>query len=440
MSFVGATFQAAESDSDLRQTEGADVIDKRGKGRHKEICGRAAAKAPFSVRPTAFVGVVAVGMSLFLPTYEAAEPFSAGKSFAGKASAMTLVGQTWPLSGSSVDVDSVSADGGAFVRAVAQFDDSATESTDITATASLGTSAAADAVFYIPVVSDVLWGISQGIAGVALTIDKVTDYFDDVATIVAGWIPGVHVFAEQIQIFYYDLLEPLVMVPVMAFTELLIHLNPLLMINDIIDGYVAAAVDFIQREYWYLKSFPAPWPRFPVGLPLPPFFIAGDEIAPAAVETSTVVSDELSSSVDPEGARDVAADAAVNPPVVDGIAEEQAAEASDEIGPEDAALVVGDAVDAVEAESEGQTEDQAAVEPAGAVDESEPEVSDADLESEVADDDTPDSDAPAEDASADGVAADTSNTPAAQDATPAGPSQGEADTASGPSDVGDDQE
>lgn len=272
-------------------------------------------------RTTAFASAVVVGMSTLLPPTGATEPAASRGPTAGESSAVRLTARTWPVAARSADLESVRADIGALVRSAAALSaDSTTEPAGLARSggSDADASAIAAAAPYIPIVSDLLWIASDTIVGVSLWIDDWVDFGVDVATVVAGYIPGIHLFAEQIQIVYYTLLEPLVMVPVLAFADFLTRWDPVFMVSSIIEGYVDGVTNFLSREYWYLQSFPAPWPRFPVGLPLPPGFLVPEgEIAPATGESvSELAAKPAEAPADPQTASDpadVVAEAAAEP-------------------------------------------------------------------------------------------------------------------------------
>jgi len=265
-------------------------------------------------RATAIACIVAIGAYGFVPSAAAANPVSPGESFASNASAMALAARAWPFS--RVAASGVEGDIGRLVRSASALPPASTaEFVGAAATASSDADSlsAPAAAPYVPIVSDLLWGISNTIRGVSLWVDDWVDYGVDVATVVAGWTPGVHLFAEQIQIIYYCLLEPLVMVPILAFADFLERLDPVFMVSNIVEGYIDGIKNFLTREYWFIQSFPAPWPRFPVGLPLPPFLAALEPVTLMADANSESAGDTSSAGADAKGAPAVdAAEAAAD--------------------------------------------------------------------------------------------------------------------------------
>ncbi|MBB5167042.1 hypothetical protein [Mycobacterium sp. AZCC_0083] len=107
-------------------------------------------------------------------------------------------------------------------------------------------------------------GIQNAIINAYNVIDPWVDYGVNVAQYAVGWIPVVGIFAPQIGIFYYDLIEPIATSAIFNTAYVLGGSIGLVQgISNVINDSINAGIGFVNAEVNWALSFLPPLPPIP---------------------------------------------------------------------------------------------------------------------------------------------------------------------------------
>jgi len=107
-------------------------------------------------------------------------------------------------------------------------------------------------------------GIQNAIINAYNVIDPWVDYGVNVAQYAVGWIPVVGIFAPQIGIFYYDLIEPIATSAIFNTAYVLGGSIGLVQgISNVINDSINAGIGFVNAEINWALSFLPPLPPLP---------------------------------------------------------------------------------------------------------------------------------------------------------------------------------
>jgi len=107
-------------------------------------------------------------------------------------------------------------------------------------------------------------GIQNAIINAYNVIDPWVDYGVNVAQYAVGWIPVVGIFAPQIGIFYYDLIEPIATSAIFNTAYVLGGSIGLVQgISNVINDSINAGIGFVNAEINWALSFLPPLPPIP---------------------------------------------------------------------------------------------------------------------------------------------------------------------------------
>src|SRR5882757_9835065 len=130
-------------------------------------------------------------------------------------------------------------------------------------------------------------GIQNAIINAYNVINPWVDYGVNVAEYAVGWIPVVGIFAPQIGIFYYDLIEPIATSAIFNTAYVLGGSIGLVQgISNVINDSINAGIGFVNAEINWALSFLPPLPPLPLAAtqatPLKTALVAGEPVTESA--------------------------------------------------------------------------------------------------------------------------------------------------------------